>query len=99
MTIAKAIARAWTDDAYKIKLLCDPHAALNEIDVTVPENVTVRVVEDTDETRHLVIPKPPPQTGDVSLEDWTQQAGAQPTFDHPCTHRTIHCGCSTRPPC
>ena len=88
MTIAKAIARAWSDEAYKAKLLSDPHTALDEIDVTVPKNVTVKVVEDTDETRHLVIPKPPPQAGDVSLEDWEQQSEAQ-------TRTTRHCGCST----
>ena len=43
MTIAKAIARAWTDAAYKTKLVSDPHAALSEAGVSIPTATTVKV--------------------------------------------------------
>ena len=100
MTIAKAIARAWTDDAYKAKLLSDPHAALKEVGITISDEIALKVVEEKDDTRFLVLPKSPPQAGDLSLTDLEQQAGVgHQTFAYPCTHSTIHCGCSTKPPC
>ncbi len=90
MTFAKVIARAWSDDAYRAKLLSDPRAALNEVGVTIPENVTVRVVEDTEETRFLVLPKPPPQAGDQSLADLEQEAGVLITAPTVCAD-TLKC--------
>ncbi len=59
MKISKVIARAWTDPAYKAKLLSDPHAALAEAGVEVPAGVTVKVVENTADTTHLVLPTRP----------------------------------------
>ena len=84
MTIAKAIARAWTDDAYKAKLLSDPHAALKEVGVTISDEIALKVVEEKDDIRFLVLPKPPPQAGDLSLTDLEQQAGAPPTQEMNC---------------
>ena len=43
MSIAKAVARAWHDAAYKARLLRDPHAALREEGVSLPEGSTVKV--------------------------------------------------------
>ncbi len=70
---AKAIARAWTDEAYKAKLLADPHAALAEMGVKVPAGVTVKVVENTADTHHLVLPMRP--DGELSDEDAERLAG------------------------
>ncbi len=69
MTIGKAIARAWTDAAYKDKLARDPHAALAEVGLEVPAGTAITVVEDTDQTVHLVLPAPPSGAGDMSLEE------------------------------
>ena len=59
MTIEKAIARARTDANDKAKLPSDPHAALAETGVTVPPGKTVKVVENTAKTAHIVLPTAP----------------------------------------
>ena len=41
MTIAKAIAHAWTDAGFKAKLVSDPHAALAEHGVEISEGTKV----------------------------------------------------------
>ena len=69
MTITKAIARAWTDAAYKAKLLSDPHAALAAVGVEAPAGTTVKVMEDTAATQHLVLPVSPAAAGELSSEE------------------------------
>ena len=69
MTIAKAIARAWTDAAYKTKLVSDPHAALSEAGVSIPTGTTVKVIENTAETTHVVLPVAPKKTSEMSSDE------------------------------
>ena len=60
----KAVARAWTDPAYKEKLLGEPRAALAEAGIDVPADMGVQVKEGTAETLHLMLPPPP--EGEIS---------------------------------
>lgn len=77
--LAKVIARAWADDAFKKKLLSDPHAALKEIGIDVPASVELKVLEDTaGKVHHIVIP-PKPSSGDLSEEDLASAAGGGTT--------------------
>ena len=55
--IARVIANAWLDPAYHARLKKDPHGVLKEAGVDVPK--TIRVVEDTADVTHLVIPRRP----------------------------------------
>ena len=55
----KVVAKAWSDEAFKAKLLSDPHAALSEAGIEVPKGITVKVVENTGDTTYLVLPVPP----------------------------------------
>ncbi len=73
--IAKAIARAWTDAAYKAKLLGDPHAALAEVGVEVQAGTKIKVVENTADTRHIVLPVAPMRTGEMSGDELEKLAG------------------------
>ena len=67
---AKLVARAWTDEAFKAKLLADPAAALKEAGIEVPDGMTVKVVENTDTVFHLVLPpKPDVELSDEDLEE------------------------------
>ncbi len=66
MSLAKAMARAWTDTDYKAKLLSDPRAALAEAGVDVRAGVTVKVVENNSDTHHLVLPAAPAEAGELS---------------------------------
>ena len=73
----RIIARAWRDPAFKAKLLGDPHAALKDAGVAIPEGVTVKVVENTDTHHHLVLPPKP--TGELSDEALDKVAGGTGT--------------------
>ncbi len=65
---AKIFARAWSDAEYKAKLLSDPAAVLSEAGVEVPAGTTIKVVENTADIAHLVLPVEPRATGELSDE-------------------------------
>jgi len=75
MTIAKAIARAWNDADYKARLLGNPQAALAEVGVDVPAGATVKVVENTVDLQHLVLPVVPAKAGALSTDELVNIAG------------------------
>ncbi len=56
--LARLIAKAWLDKAFMTKLKKDPMAVLKQAGVKVTAK-SVKVVEDTHETMHLVIPARP----------------------------------------
>jgi hypothetical protein len=79
MSISKVIGRAWADPAYKAKLLNDPHTALAEAGIPVPTGTKLKVVEDTADTKHVVLPAAPPNAGELSPQDLEKvAAGAKP---------------------
>ena len=43
MSIALAIARAWSDPEYKAKLMYDPYSALADVGVTFPDGTYIHV--------------------------------------------------------
>lgn len=61
------IAKAWSDPAFKAKLLADPHTALKELGVAVANGKTVKVVENADRHLHLVLPPKP--AGQLSADE------------------------------
>ncbi len=75
MSIAKVIARAWRDSAYKAKLLSDPHAALAEAGLEVPAEIKLNVLEDTKDSTHLVLPAAPNKTNALSNDELEKIAG------------------------
>ena len=52
---ARVVARAWTDPAYRARLLSDPTAAIAELDVTGRQNEHMVVVENTPQVHNLVV--------------------------------------------
>lgn len=57
--IGEIIARAWSDPAFKARLLKDTKTVLYEQGVDLPSGTNVRVVENTDELVHFVLPARP----------------------------------------
>jgi hypothetical protein len=55
----KLIAKAWSDEEFKVRLLADPVVVLREAGMKVPEGVSVVILEDTHQTAHFVIPAKP----------------------------------------
>ena len=75
MNIDKAIVRAWTDSAYRARLLSDPHAALAEVGLKGPQGVQLVVVEDTPGTCNLVLPLAPDNAAELSIDEMEKVAG------------------------
>jgi hypothetical protein len=65
--IHRIIARCWSDEDFKKKLLADPLAILQADGVILSPDVTVTVLEDTAELLHLVIPVNPTELSDEDL--------------------------------
>jgi hypothetical protein len=66
--IGKIIAKCWSDEAFKQKLLADPAATLKAEGVTLPAGLKVQALENTAQTLHLVIPVRPSDLSDEQLE-------------------------------
>src|SRR4051812_12168553 len=64
------IAKAWADENFKKKLLSDPAATLRAEGVVLklPSGASLRAVENTEKTLHLVIPARPADLSDEELE-------------------------------
>ena len=70
----KAVARAWSDSAYKDQLLRDPRAALSGVGADLPPGIEISVVENSANRMHLVLPAPPPE-GEVGDEQLAAASG------------------------
>jgi len=56
---AQLVARAWTDDKLKQRLLDAPEVVLREHGFEVPAGVDMRVVENTSKVTYLTLPMKP----------------------------------------
>ena len=52
---AKVVAKAWTDPAFRQRLLDDARAAVYELGYTLTHDAELAVVENTDDLHHLVV--------------------------------------------
>jgi hypothetical protein len=57
--MGKVIAHSWADAGYLKRLHANPHQVLAEAGLDVPPHHKVKVLEDTDDTLHFVIPRRP----------------------------------------
>ena len=69
----QVVAKAWTDASFKKQLLADPAAALKASGLEVPRGLQVKVVENTDQVLHLVLPAK--ASGEISEKDLEKVAG------------------------
>ena len=64
------IEKSLQDESLRQRLLADPKAALEEeLGTRLPDNIEVRVVEETAETIYLVLPSASPVVEGVELSD------------------------------
>ncbi|TWB15511.1 putative ribosomally synthesized peptide [Nitrospirillum amazonense] len=64
----KIIAKAWTDAAFKARLLADPAAVLKAEGIDVPSGVRLSIVENTASSYTLVLPPKPVDMSDADLD-------------------------------
>ena len=50
------ITKALQDEAFKLRLLADPAAVLKAEGIEIPKGITLKVVADTENVRHIVLP-------------------------------------------
>ncbi len=80
---AKVVAKAWADEAYKTKLMNDPAALLKAEGLPVPPGAQLKVVEDTANLRHLVLPALPEDAASLDHATLEERLAATITL---CCH-------------
>ena len=71
---AHLVSKAADDSEFRASLIADPKAAINsELDIDIPDGVSVSVVEDTPTAVHLVLPP----SGQVPPEVLEEISGGQ----------------------
>ena len=73
--MARLFAACWKDETLKARLMNDPKSVLAEYDMSVPDNLDVRVVENADDCVHITLPAPPADDTDLSDDDLSNAAG------------------------
>jgi hypothetical protein len=68
------VARAWSDAAFKQKLVADPAAVLKENGLLLPPGIQVKVVENTEKVLFLTLPLKP-EPAELSEEELRRVAG------------------------
>jgi hypothetical protein len=64
---SQVIARTWSDEDFKERFMIDPRGVLAEHGIELPDDADIKVVQDTDTLRHLVLPAAP--TDELTDED------------------------------
>jgi hypothetical protein len=77
------ISKAWTDDAFRKRLLADTAATLKSEGVEVPEGFQIRAVENSEKVYHLVLPARP-QMNEAQRAKAASEAGAGSKYICPC---------------
>ena len=62
---ADVYARTMTDPEFKAQFIADPAAVLSAAGVEVPEGLTIKVVENSSSTFHVVLPDPETVTDEL----------------------------------
>ena len=86
----QVMTRAVKDPAFRQALLLNPHATLaQEYNIHIPEQVTIRIIEDTPDTISLVLPPQPQEASVQALSDADLEAVAGGMWN-----QTVHTACN-----
>jgi hypothetical protein len=72
--MGQVIARAWSDPAYKARLLTDATSVLKEEGIDYGSGIEVRILENSDSVRYITLPQPPSEV-ELSEEQLGRVAG------------------------
>ena len=85
--LASLFAACWKDEALKARFMADPKAVLAEHDMTIPDGMDVKVVENADNCVHITMPVAP--VGHMTLSDEELSNAAGGGGGHNTQHATI----------
>ena len=74
----KVIAKAMGDQVFKMRLTKNPREALKEHGIELPANVNLKVLEETADTKYLILPRE--GAGKLSEEELKHIASAALAF-------------------
>jgi hypothetical protein len=66
--MAQIVARCWSDEDFKQKLLADATSALKAAGIELPPGKSIKAVENTDAVAYLFIPPKPTDLSDATLD-------------------------------
>ena len=66
--MSQIVAKCWADDSFKQQLLAEPLATLKAEGIELPDGLAVKVLDNTANVFHLVIPAKPTELSDIDLE-------------------------------
>ena len=73
--LTKAIARAWSDKAYKARLFSNARAALAELEIKLPKEINFRILEEkTADTLTFILPQAPEKSSSLTQEELEKAA-------------------------
>jgi len=72
---AQLVARAWSDERLKQRILADPVSVLREHGIELPHGVEVRVVEPTPDRMYFLLPPKPANVAELTPDELTAVAG------------------------
>lgn len=73
--LTQIFAECWNDAAVKTRFMDDPKSVLEEHGLEVPEDVVVKVVENSEQCVHITLPAPPPERRDLTDDELGDAAG------------------------
>lgn len=79
------IVKAWRDEKFRQNLLKDPKKAIEkEFNIQVPEDMTISVHEESENSLHLIVPSLPPHftTEDLSDDELKEVIGGVMATGH-----------------
>ncbi len=75
----KLVAKAWSDEDFKAKLLADPMKVFKENSIVIPEGIDIRIVENTVDTMHFILP--PERSDELTDEELGVNGGCYCCID------------------
>jgi Nitrile hydratase, alpha chain len=68
--MGSVVAKCWSDESFKKRLLADPAATLKAegVKFELPVGMTLKAVENTDNVYHIIIPPKPAELSDEQLD-------------------------------
>ena len=88
--IGQVLAKCWSDESFKKKLMADPMGTLKAEGAKMPEGLSVHVVENTDKVYNLVIPAKPTDLTDADLDKVAGGMFVQPCAMTACGFPCMH---------
>ena len=73
--LAQLFAACWKDEALKARFMAEPKTVLAEYGMTVPDDISLKVVENADDCVHITVPAPPTRHDTLSDAELTEAAG------------------------